>query len=180
MRILAVLFDHRGVELSVSDLANRSGVAVATASREVERLEAHGIVRSRTVGRSRLVSANWDLPWADALSTILAYNTGLPARLAEALRGVRGARAAFIYGSWAARHAGEIGPAPHDVDLVVVGSARRQDLRKAFRSLESELALEINPVVMTESEWADSDSPFLEELRSRPLFEIDLCGSTVG
>jgi len=44
MRLLGVLFARRGVELSVSDLAAQAGVAIATASREVERLEAHGIL----------------------------------------------------------------------------------------------------------------------------------------
>jgi DNA-binding transcriptional ArsR family regulator len=176
MRILAALFEHRGVEFSVSELAHVTGVAVATASREVERLEAHGILTSRHVGRSRFVSANWDLPWADALATILTHSTGLPARLALVLRGVRGVRAAFIYGSWAARHAGEVGPAPRDIDLLVVGTASREDVRRALGDLEAELSLEINPVVVTAREWSGSGSPFLDELRSRPLFEVDLTG----
>jgi hypothetical protein len=114
----------------VPELAHATEVAVATASREVERLEAHGILKSRNVGRSRFVSANWDLPWAGALATILAHSTGLPARLAQALGGVRGIRAAFLYGSWAARHAGEVGPAPRDIDLLVVGTATRENLRR--------------------------------------------------
>lgn len=180
MRILAALFERRGVELSVSELAQAAGVAVGTASREVERLEAHGLVTSRNVGRSRFVSANWELVWADALATILAHSAGLPARLAESLRGVRGVRAAFIYGSWAARHAGEVGPPPHDIDVLVVGDVRTEELRRAFRSLERDLSIEINPVVVTEAEWAGPESPFLDELRSRPMFELDLSGGLHG
>lgn len=180
MRILAALFERRGVELSVSELAQAASVAIGTASREVERLEAHGLVTSRNVGRSRFVSANWELVWADALATILAHSAGLPARLAESLRGVRGVRAAFIYGSWAARHAGEVGPPPHDIDVLVVGEVRTEDLRRAFRSLERDLSIEINPVVVTEAEWAASESPFLDELRSRPMFELDLSGGLSG
>lgn len=180
MRILAALFERRGVDLSVSELATQTGVAIATASREVERLEAHGIVRSHNIGRSRFVSANWDLPWADALATILAHTAGLPSRLADALAGVRGVRAGYIYGSWAARHAGEVGPVPHDIDLLVIGTARIGDLRKALRPLEAELGVEINTVVVSQSEWAGSDSPLLDEVRSRPLFELDLTASRLG
>lgn len=180
MRILAALFERRGVELSVSEIAHATGVAVATASREVERLEEHGIVRSRNVGRSRFVSANWGLPWADALATILAHTAGLPARLAEVLRQVRGVRQAFVYGSWAARHAGEAGPAPRDIDLLVIGDARLDALRKALRGPEHELSLEVNPVVVTEDEWSGSASPLLAELRSRPIFELDLSGGVRG
>jgi DNA-binding transcriptional ArsR family regulator len=180
MRILAALFERRGVELSVSELAHVTGVALATASREVERLEEHGIVRSRNVGRSRFVSANWELPWADALASILAHTAGVPARLAEVLRAVRGVRQAFIYGSWAARHAGEAGPAPRDIDLLVVGVARLEAIRKPLRDVERELSMEVNPVVVTEDEWSESDSPLLAELRSRPLFELDLSGGPRG
>jgi hypothetical protein len=176
MRILGALFERRGVEFSVSELAQVTRVAVATASREVERLEAHGILVSRNVGRSRFVSASWDLPWADALATILAYSTGLPARLAPVLGGVGGVRAAFTYGSWAARHAGEVGPPPRQIDVLVVGTADREDLRRAFRDLEAELSLEINPVVVAAEEWSGPGNPFLDQLRSRPLFEIDLTG----
>lgn len=178
MRILATLFAHRGVELSVSELAHTTGVAVATASREAERLEAHGLVTSRNVGRSRFVSANWDLIWADSLATILAHTAGLPARIAEVLSGVSGVDAAYIYGSWAARHAGEVGPPPHDIDLLVVGSAQVANLRTALRQLESELSIEVNPVVVSADEWAHSDDSFLDELRSRPMFQVDLSRGT--
>jgi predicted nucleotidyltransferase len=166
--------------LSVSELAKATGTAVATASREVERLEAHGLVKSRHIGRSRIVSANRELPWADALATILAHTAGLPAHLAAVLRNVRGVRSVFVYGSWAARHAGEIGTPPHDIDLLVVGSVRREAVRRTLRELEEELSIEVDPVVVSPDQWASSDSPFLEELRSRPLFEVDLSGGRVG
>jgi DNA-binding transcriptional ArsR family regulator len=178
MRILGALFEHHGVELSVSELAGTTGVAIATASREVERLEAHGIVKSRNVGRSRFVSANWDLPWADALATVLAHTAGLPVRLATALRDVAGIGSAYIFGSWAARRSGEIGPPPHDIDLLVVGRAERDAVRKALRPLERDIGLEINPVVVTEQEWVGAESAFLDELRSRPMFELHLVGDS--
>lgn len=180
MRILAVLFDHHGVELSVSELADAAGVAIATASREVERLEAHGLVRSRNIGRSRFVSANWDLVWADSLATILAHTAGLPARLASVLAEVVGVRAGYIYGSWAARHAGEVGPPPRDIDLLVVGEVPVAEVRDALRAVESELGVEINPVVVTETEWARTSDPFLDELRSRPLFPLDIRGGSLA
>ena len=126
------------------------------------------------MGRSRFVSANWDLPWAAALATILAHTAGLPARLGTALQHVPGVGSAYLYGSWAARNSGEIGPPPHDIDLLVIGTPSRDALRNALRPLEAATGLEINPVVATEAEWSASDSPFLDEVRSRPIFEIDL------
>jgi DNA-binding transcriptional ArsR family regulator len=180
MQILGALFAHRSVELSVSELAAATGVAIATASREAERLEAHGIVTSRHVGRSHLVAANWDLPWADALAQILAHTVGLPARLAAALGELDGVDSAYVYGSWAARSSGEVGPPPADVDLLVVGDVALPVVRKALRSLEEETAMEINPVVMSEQEWSTENGPFLDEIRSRPLLKLDLHGGLVA
>ncbi len=174
MRLLGVLFARRGVELSVSDLAAQAGVAIATASREVERLEAHGILGSRTVGRSRFVSANWALPWAAPLASILAQTVGLPAILADVLADVPGIRNAYIFGSWAARYHGETGPAPNDVDLLLVGKVGNNALRLALRQVEKDLGLEVNPVILSEGEWDHSDDALVEEIRSRPSVKIDL------
>jgi DNA-binding transcriptional ArsR family regulator len=167
---LAALFDHHRAEFSISDLAHVTDVAIATASRDVERLEAHGIVRSRNVGRSRFVSANWELLWADALVTILAHTAGLPVRVGSGLRHVPGVESAYLYGSWAARNSGEIGPPPHDIDVLVIGTPSRDLLRKALRPLESATGLEINPVVVSEVEWSTSDSA-----SSDPTLSVSAC-----
>ncbi len=174
MRLLGVLFGGRGIELSISELASEADVAVATASREAERLEAHGVVISRTSGRSRLVAANWELPWAAPLAAILAQTVGVPALVANALLGVSGVDDAYIFGSWAARYRGEVGPAPHDIDLVVIGDVAHQALRVAFHHLETDIGLEVNPVVVSEDDWHRADDPFVNEIRSRPHVPIPL------
>jgi DNA-binding MarR family transcriptional regulator len=56
--MLVVLFVDAPDELSLGELAGRAGVAQSTASREVGRLLAHGIVETRNIGRTTLVSAN--------------------------------------------------------------------------------------------------------------------------
>lgn len=40
---------------------------------------------------------------------------------------------AFIFGSWVARYTGEPGPAPADVDVLVVGAADLDDLDKVAK-----------------------------------------------
>lgn len=42
----------------------------------------------------------------------------------------------FIYGSWAARYAGEQGPVPHDVDVLLVGTPDRDAAYEAARRAE--------------------------------------------
>lgn len=177
LRILAVLFADAGDELGIGRLAERAGVAQATASREVARLAEHGLVLTRTLGRNRLVSANWGLPWAKELRSILVQTVGILGRLAEALAEVAGIKEAFVFGSWAARYTGEAGPAPHDVDVLVIGEAALRSVRRACGQVEQDLRVEVNPVVISRDRWsAKKPEPFVAQLKNQPLVPIALAG----
>ncbi len=175
MHILAELFAGSGAEVSVGELARRAGVAQATASREVARLAQHQLVVTRQLGRNTLVKANWSLPWAKELRSILVQTVGVLGRLAEALAGLRGVESAFVFGSWAARYAAEPGPPPRDVDVLVVGDTDLRSLRRACRSVEEELRVEINPVTVEPAEWDNAEpSPFIAQIKAQPLVPIPL------
>jgi DNA-binding transcriptional ArsR family regulator len=175
LRILAVLFGGDDEELSIGDLAERADVAQATASREVARLAAHGLVVTRPLGRNTLVRANWSLPWAKDLRSILVQTIGVLGRLADALADVRGVEAAFVFGSWAARYTGEPGPQPRDIDVLVVGDAELGAVRRACRAVQDELHVEINPVVFSRSDWtAKKPEPFIAQVKRQPLVPIPL------
>jgi predicted nucleotidyltransferase len=92
--------------------------------------------------------------------------------LGEELAGLDGVSAAAIFGSWAARVAGEAGPSPVDIDLVVVGRPDRDDLHDAAGRARTRLGRDINTVVVSASRWAAGDDAFLAELRSRPLVSL--------
>ncbi len=173
LRILTVLFAVAEDELTIRDLAEWAGVAQATASREVARLAEHGIVVTRSLGRNRLVRANWSLPWAEDLRSILVQTVGILAQLADALRAVVGVEEAHIFGSWAARHQGEPGPPPRDIDLLVVGDADLRTVRRACHPVQEALRVEINPIVLPTAEWtATTPDPFVAQLKSQPLVPV--------
>jgi predicted nucleotidyltransferase len=175
MHILAELFGGSEAEVSVGELARRAGVAQATVSREVARLAQHQLVVTRHLGRNTLVAANWSLPWAKDLRSILVQTVGALGRLAEALAGVPGVESALVFGSWAARYAGEPGPPPRDIDVLVVGDADLRSLRRACRPVEEELRVEINPVTVQPAEWYDAGpSPFIAQIKSQPFVPIPL------
>jgi DNA-binding transcriptional ArsR family regulator len=177
LRILAELFGDGGEELGIGELAGRAGVAQATASREVARLARHGLVVTRSLGRNTLVSANWDLPWAKELRSILVQTVGVLGRLGAALSPVGGVQQAFVYGSWAARYLGEPGPAPKDIDVLVVGDAPLRAVRKACGEVEKQLRVEVNPVVVDRQRWSqETPEPFIAEVKDRPLVRIPLEG----
>ncbi len=57
------------------------------------------------------------------LAALMAVTFGPAPVLRELLAGVPGVPEAWIYGSWAARYAEQPGPAPKDVDVLIVGAA---------------------------------------------------------
>ena len=170
-----MLFGEGAEDVPVGELAERAGVAQATASREVARLADHGLVVTRAVGRNTLVSANWELPWARELQSILVQTVGVLGRLADALAGVAGIDEAFVFGSWAARYSGEPGPPPRDVDVAVIGKPALRSVRQAVRNVERDLPVDVNPVVIERERWAAKrPDPFVKQLRSRPMVAIPL------
>lgn len=175
LRILAALFAGSDDELTIGELAKRADVAQTTASREVARLAEHGLVTTRPLGRNTLVRANWALPWARELRSILMQTVGALGRLADALGSLRGVDEAYVFGSWAARYRGEPGPQPRDVDVLVIGDADLPAVRRACRAVQDDLTVEINPVVIDGHRWAKKKpEPFVAQIRSQPLVPIPL------
>lgn len=174
LRIVGELFAEHGTEYTIGELAERARASQPTVSREVARLLESGLVRSRTVGRNRFVAANWDLPWSDELRSILLKTVGVLGRLSEALSHVPDIEAAYIFGSWAARHAGEVGPPPRDVDVLVVGSPAQAELQAACRAVERQIDRDVNPVTLDPETWDDQHDPFVAEVRTGPLVPIPL------
>jgi DNA-binding transcriptional ArsR family regulator len=175
LRILAQLYTGTDEELSVTRLAERAGVAMGTASRETARLAEHGLVRTRQLGRMRMVAPNWDLPWSRELRAILAQTVGVLGLLAAALAKVPQIEDAWVFGSWAARYQGEPGPFPRDIDVLVIGEPDRGRLNRSMRTVERELRVEVNPVVATSAEWDEAArTSFLGQVRAHPRVRISI------
>jgi hypothetical protein len=54
---------------------------------------------------------------------------------------VRDVRRVYIYGSWAARHDGESGALPNDVDVIVVGTPARAAVYEAADAAQDRLGI---------------------------------------
>lgn len=171
--LLAWLFLHPEEGYSVVELATRFQVSASTVSREADRLTETGFVREDRRGNMRLLRADLSHPAARPLTDLLALTYGPAAVLADRLAPVAGVHEAYIYGSWAARYAGEPGPPPRDVDVLVVGDADEDDLAEAARAAEHQLAREVNIHRISSASWRSPESdPFLATVRSRSLHRI--------
>lgn len=175
VELLALLLGNPQLEVSLSDLAERLGTPYASVHREIERAEAAGLVTSRKVGNTRLVRADTGSPYFQGLSQVLTRAFGVPAVLAAALRPLDGITAAFIYGSWAARYAGQDGPRPvEDIDLLVLGEPDRDRLYAAIERVEPRLGRPVQ-VTIRDADWLEEgEGSFHDTVTSRPMVPIPL------
>jgi DNA-binding transcriptional ArsR family regulator len=174
--LLAWLHLHPDDRYSVTELAGRLGASQSTVSREVDRLAEAELVIEERRGNLRLVRANTDNPLARPLGELLALTYGPAAVLGELLAPIEGVDEAYVYGSWAARYAGEPGPPPRDIDVLVVGAADDDDLADAARTAERRLGREVNIHRVSAVAWRAGRDPFLASVHSRPTYPIDLSG----
>ncbi|MGH3471306.1 MAG: winged helix-turn-helix domain-containing protein [Nocardioidaceae bacterium] len=116
LAVLGLLYAGPARAWTVGEIARQLDLGLPTVSREIGRLADAGIVRVRAVGRTRVVSANWELSWADPLAQMLDRTIGPLAQLSEALREMPETVSAWIYGSWAECHHGVVGMPPRDID----------------------------------------------------------------
>jgi DNA-binding transcriptional ArsR family regulator len=173
--ILALLLGDPELELSLTEISDRTGAPHPSVYREIERAERAGLVTTRKVGNTRLVRANTDSPYYAGLAEVLTRAFGVPAVVTQALSGVAGITAAYVYGSWAARHAGHAGQRPvGDIDVLVLGEPDRDQLYDALSTAERRLGRSVEATIR-DPDWLESGAgTFHDTVVSRPLLKLDL------
>jgi len=158
----------------MNELSQTTGVPQPSVSREVARLREAGVVRVEGSRNNRQVSAEVDSVIFPDLQSLLLKTVGPKPVLETGLRDVAGVESAFIYGSWARRYEGEAGAPPGDIDLLVVGTPMVDAVYDVTERASAQFGREVNPTVLTRSEWESSSEGFLEQVRRSPLVTLDL------
>ncbi len=173
--ILALLLGDPDLEISLTEIAVRTGAPHPSVHREIERA---GLVTTRRLGNTRLARANTSSPYYEGLAEILTRAFGVPSVLSETLKSVKGINAAYVYGSWAARHAGQPGQRPvGDIDVLILGEPDRDEPYEALSAAENRLGRSVQATIR-DVDWLDSGSgAFHDTLVSRPLFRLSLPGA---
>lgn len=156
-------------QLSISDLARVLEAPIPTVAREVTRLEVAGLLTTSRIGRARLVSGNAANPALGPLRDLVMIAFGPRQIIADEFGQLDGVEELVIFGSWAARYQGEVGPPPGDVDVLVVGRPDRDDVYDAANRAQKRLGREVNPVLVSAQRWQEAGEPFLQELQRRPM-----------
>jgi predicted nucleotidyltransferase len=171
--ILTLLLGDPDLEVSLTEIAARTGAPHASVHREIERAEQAGLVVTRKVGNTRLVRANTASPYYSGLAEVLTRAFGGPAVLAEALQPVNGIAAAYIFGSWAARHEGRTGQRPvGDIDVLILGEPERDQLYAVLSGVEERLGRPVQATIRG-ADWLETGSgAFHDTVTSRPLLQL--------
>ncbi len=171
--LLAWLYLHPGQRFTLTDLAQRVDTSVPTVHREAKRLVEARLVTEDVQGRNRLLGANLSHPAASPLGRLLEVTFGPRHVVAEEFSGIPGAERVLIFGSWAARYAGESGHAPNDIDVMVIGDdVDRGDLYDASDRAQQRLGLPVNPVMRTPSQWEDAGDRLSRQVREQPVVDV--------
>jgi len=171
--LLADILDDPDREQSLADLTRRLGIPPASIHREIERAERAGIVRSRRVGKTRLVRADTSSPYFAPLRQLLVSAFGVPAQLRRALEDIDGVDEAYVYGSWAARWQGEAGRRPvGDIDVLVLGHPDRTRLYAAIHEVGLVVGREIQAQIRAPGWLQHGTGSFHDTVVSRPMLRI--------
>ena len=169
--ILTLVLLGPGQEWTLTELASRTGASVSSVQREITRAEQAGVVKSRRLGSARLATAA-DSPLTGPLTELLLRSFGPRQVLAEELQAVEGIDGAYLFGSWAARYAGEAGRPPADLDVLVIGAPDRDELDDAAQRAASRLAREVSVTIRSSAWWREGTDGFHADVTRRPLVPL--------
>lgn len=147
--ILTLFFLNQGSSFHVREIARRINKSAMGALYELQTLEDDGILNSTKLGNMRMFTLQENFPGRESLRDLLIGYYGLSAVIKNELAGVQGIIDCFIYGSYAD---GSF-DVSSDVDLFLTGDIDYETLYPKIKNLENRLAVEINPQIMTISEY---------------------------
>jgi len=172
--LLAAVYLSPEREFSVTELAGLAKASLKATAQEVGRLVEAGFLNDRRSGNQRLVRRPEPNRVVTPLGDLLAATYGPLPVLADELAGVDAVEKAYIYGSWAARHEGETGGIPGDVDVLVIGGTPLDALDIVAERAADRLHRAVNIRRLAPTYWYDppAGDTFIAEVKKRQLVEI--------
>jgi uncharacterized protein len=149
--ILALLYGHPDQSFYYRQITRQlNGVSVGTVQRELDTLSQLGLIDRSTVGKQVFYRANRNHPIFPELRALVAKTVGTSQVLSSALAPLEDRISlAFIYGSMA-RQAEK---AESDIDLLIVGKVKLEDVLTYLGDVESSLGRAVNPTVYSVAEF---------------------------
>ena len=167
-KVLGLLLMRPEQQIHLRELARVIVAAPGTLKKELDALCEAGLLRAERVGNQVRFCANTAHPVFPELQALIRKTIGLVDALRLSLAPLAGRiDAAFIFGSMASGTES----AGSDIDLMVVGDAGFAEIVDATYAAQATLGREINPKVMSASEWQAKKAErnaFLQDVLNKP------------
>ena len=167
-KVLGLLLMRPEQQIHVRELARVIGAAPGTLKKELDALCEAGLLRAERVGNQVRFCANTAHPVFPELQALIRKTIGLADALRLSLAPLAGRiDAAFVFGSMASGTES----AGSDIDLMVVGDAGFAEIVDVTYAAQATLGREINPKVMSASEWQTKKAErnaFLQDVLNKP------------
>ena len=167
-KVLGLLLMRPEQQIHLRELARVIGAAPGTLKKELDALCGVGLLRAERVGNQVRFCANTAHPVFPELQALIRKTIGLVDALRLSLAPLAGRiDAAFVFGSMASGTES----AGSDIDLMVVGDAGFAEVVDATYEAQAALGREINPKVMSASEWQAKKAErnaFLQDVLNKP------------
>lgn len=168
-RVLGVLFVNPERAFYAREIIGLARSGSGAVQRELERLEASGLVQGRRIGRQKHYQANADSPLFEELRGLARKTFGLTDVLRGALEPIASdIRAAFVYGSIAKGK----DTAASDIDLLVISERLAYaELYGAVEAAATQFGRKVAPTLYTPAEFqerAERGNAFVTRVLAQP------------
>lgn len=178
--ILELYFNNFIKKYYLRELEKILNYPVQNIRRELLKLEETGLFKREKQGNQVYYSLNTEAPIFNDFKNIIEKTIGIENQLREALSDLDGISKSFIYGSFADGTYDELS----DVDIMIVGDVKEDDLIEKISLLEKKFGREINYLIYNKEEFLkrklENDS-FISRILLKPTIQvIDKYGNNTG
>jgi predicted nucleotidyltransferase len=172
-KVLGLLFSKPDQSYFTNEIVRWAGLGKGTVMRELEKLNAAGLITRTQKGNQNHYQANIECPIYPDIAAIVRKTFGVADLLTQVLQPLRAnIMLAFIYGSIAK----EAATAASDIDLMLVGEGIDYgSVIELFAPAELSLSRSINPTIYTpqdiSAKLADGNH-FLQRVLSQPIITL--------
>jgi predicted nucleotidyltransferase len=163
-----------------NEIVRYADAGIGTVQRELHRLESSGLITARKIGNQKHYQANRAAAIFEELRGIVIKTVGLADVLREAVLSLQEqVDLAFIFGSIAQGKE----RITSDIDVMVIGDASFEDTVGAFYPTQESLGRDVNPVVMTASEFSSKSlqgDRFVSRIVKEPKIFLKGSGDDLG
>lgn len=164
--ILSVLFNQEKIRLHAREIARKSGIAIGSVQRDLKKLTNAGLLIRTKEGQQVYYTPDQKSPIYDELLKIVSKTMGIIKKIQVALQPLnKNIIIAMVYGSVARGEASE----RSDLDLLIIGDTSFSEIVSATSQISEETGWEINPIVLSASEYKnkmESGNHFLKSLKN--------------